>query len=33
MADYPAFVQALNDMGMQEAIGYRQAAYDRYIGG
>lgn len=29
MSEYPAFVQALDDMGMQTAIGYRQAAYGK----
>ena len=33
MSGYSDFVSTLYDMGMQEAIDYRQAAYDRYIGG
>lgn len=32
MAEYPAFIDTLNDMGIQEAIDIRQAAYDRYVG-
>ena len=33
MSGYSDFVSTLYDMGMQEAIDCRQAAYDRYIGG
>ncbi len=31
LADYPAFVENLMKMGMQEAIDIKQAAYDRYV--
>lgn len=32
MSEYPAFIKALEDMGMQNAIDLKQAAYDRFIG-
>ena len=31
MADYPAFVETLYEMGMQDAIDMKQTAYDRYL--
>lgn len=32
MAEYPAFIEALDDMGMQRAIDLKQGAYDRFVG-
>ena len=32
MSEYQAFVDTLFDMGMQDAIDLKQAAYDRYMG-
>ena len=32
MDDYQAFIETLYEMGMQEAIDIKQAAYDRYVG-
>ena len=32
MSDYQAFIDTLFEMGMQDAIDIKQAAYDRYVG-